>query len=180
MEWLSPYAIAIPESRIQALPTSSASTPFAKLWDTPPIAHSNTHPLNEQPQSLNVFEPSTKAHLPRVPLPMPLRVETPPILTGSQIILGDGLEQRALVQKSQPPLSKATIALRPSIYRIAVNQHGFVEFVFLTTSCGDSTSDAEGYDYLRKLLFTPVDTSDLSWGRVSIFWDVEFIGSALP
>jgi TonB family protein len=113
-------------------------------------------------ENLNFFSPQ----------PMPLPVETPPRISGTEVNLTEPLSKRDILKKEPLPQPRTTLALRSTIIRIAVNEEGVVMYALVDESCGDSTIDLLAVQTLRNWRFVanPKQTT-LEWAKATILWD---------
>lgn len=63
--------------------------------------------------------------------------------------------------------------LSPTQLRVAVRADGSVEHAFVEQSCGSGRLDLDQQAVLaaRKIRFKPGDRPDLTWGRITVFWN---------
>jgi TonB family protein len=109
--------------------------------------------------------------------PMPLEVETPPPLSGTEVQLDRPLSQRDVTRRTALPQPQTTLALAPTILRLAVNAEGIPVHALILESSGDSAVDRLALENLKNWRFKPLENdseqSGFQWSRATVFWDTQ-------
>lgn len=107
--------------------------------------------------------------------PMPLVVEAPPALSGTDVQIFGDLAGRKVTQRVALPQPEVPRALGLSVMLLAVNREGWVEFVLIDESCGDSKLDLIAVERVKNWRFAADKGAkeELMWGRAMVSWDLK-------
>jgi TonB family protein len=106
--------------------------------------------------------------------PIPLPVETPPMVSGTVVQFTGDLKNRKVIKEVKFPQPSTTIALKRTVLRFSLNERGFVENIFMEESSGAADVDKQAQTLLQQWRFEP-DTAQKSlvWGKAIVFWDIQ-------
>ncbi|MFZ5806168.1 MAG: hypothetical protein ACOY3I_03030 [Verrucomicrobiota bacterium] len=177
MDLLDPRHVAFP------VPTFQSSTikreGFDEILPTLELPAQNI-PVSAEPISLpsaldDLAKRAAKSIVPSTTLPMPMVVETPPALSGTDISIQGALSKRNVIYKEPLPLARSSLTLLlPTLLRMAADSHGIVAYVLIDESCGDPEVDLLAVQALKNWRFAEIPAKNgLQWSKVVVFWDVQ-------
>lgn len=171
LDWRDPSAIALPWS-----PLAEPSIPELK----PSTAGSV--PLPDMPASPAVLPRDLPGSLPEkadklingtTRQPMPIRVESPPPLSGTAYRLEGKISDRRILGKPVLPKPRTDLSLKVTILGVGIDRRGEVVSALVEESSGDGTVDQTAVQAVQSWLFAPRSGgSEVDWGRVVVFWDL--------
>jgi TonB family protein len=106
--------------------------------------------------------------------PIPLPVETPPMVSGTVVQFTGDLKNRKVIKEVKFPQPSSTIALKRTVLRFSLNERGFVENIFMEESSGAADVDQQAQSLLQQWRFEPdAKQKGLAWGKAIVFWDIQ-------
>ncbi|MDX6766682.1 MAG: TonB family protein [Candidatus Methylacidiphilales bacterium] len=180
LDWRDPTSIALPwtplqepsmaEVELPAVGTENAMAPPPKPFALPRDLPAT---LSQQADRLITGTP---------PNPMPIRVESPPPLSGTTFRTEGKLAERKLLSRPGLPQPRTDLSLKITVLGIGVDRSGAVISAVVEESCGDGTVDQSAVQAVQGWMFNPRSGgAESDWGRVSIFWDLnEKLAPATP
>jgi hypothetical protein len=137
-------------------------------------------PLLNQPELVATLQASAEK-LPAVIADRAAPVETVAAPNRTVVLINGQLHGRALVATPKLPALPGSVAVKPTLVRIAVGPDGTVRHALLERSAGNDAADAQALALAPQLRFTPLVlrdahpgnlTENLVWGFAKFVWAV--------
>lgn len=171
LDWRDPRAIALPWTPLaeidvpEMLPPAVATTPLPEL---PPVSAILPRELpGTLPEKAGKLVGGT------VRQPMPIRVESPPPLSGTAYRLEGKLAARRVLGQPVLPQPRTDLSLKITVLGVGIDRKGEVISALVEETSGDPSVDQLAVQAVQSWLFAPrTGGAEADWGRVSVFWDL--------
>ncbi len=171
LDWRDTSAIALPWSPLvepdvpEMTPIPGAGIP---LPDSPKASHVLPREL-----SGTLAENAEKLIGNTVRQPMPLRVESPPPMSGTTYRLEGKISGRKVIGQPVLPQPRTDLSLKITILGLGIDRRGEVISALVEETSGDPSVDQLAVQSVQSWLFAPrTGGAEADWGRMVVFWDL--------